>query len=540
MIVAGSVQTVNVDNTTVVLTDGAQAVVNGSGDTIVEDGTNTAWVYGNNNTLDMAADSGAVAVVFGGGDVANASGDLVNVTDGSNITVNGSGNDLGLVGDDTTVWASDDTFNMLADITGATISGSGDNINVGAGFSGNVTGSGDTVNMDANGDAYVGVYGTDQTVNNDTGNDYANVAGDGSSVDFTGSGDNFGIVSNDDLVTASGDTVNLLSGISGIDITGSGDAINAGSDDDISVDGIYDDVYGNASDEVDFTGGDYIGDDTSGGVGEEGGGYGYGYYGFYGLAGSAAKVKATLGQDIGSIAQRDLASGDQTAAAVAVAGLQQAAAVAALTPTDGTGSAVLEGAKWDSQVVTWAVGSGVDESVVAQAFATWGAATGITFQEVTDPSQANIDVQAADLDTADSGVVGYTTDHTADGAITQATVRVEDTGETALVTDASGQQVYDGTAATLSQTLLHEIGHALGFADTSDQASVMYYALGTGNRTLDATDLTGATTLYGGATNLAQLTQATATFDTGTSTTSTLVAANDDTQAPPLLAANGH
>ncbi|MDE1150871.1 MAG: matrixin family metalloprotease [Azospirillaceae bacterium] len=519
---------------------GAQVVVNGSGDTIIEEGNNTAWVYGDNNTLDMAADSGTVAVVFGGGDVANASGDLVNVTDGSNITVNGSGNDVGLVGDDTTVWASGDTFNMLADITGATISGSGDNINVGAGFSGNVTGSGDTVNMDANGDAYVGVYGTDQTVNNDTGSDYVNVAGDGSSVAFTGTGDNFGIVSNDDLVTASGDSIALLSFITGIDIAGSEDTIAAGGNDNISVDGIYDDVYGNASDDVDFVGGNYSGDDAFGGVGEEeGGGYGYGYYGFYGLAGSAAKVKATLGQDIGSIAQRDLASGDQTAAAVAVAGLQQAAAVAALTPTDGTGSAVLEGAKWDSQVVTWAVGSGVDESVVAQAFATWGAATGITFQEVTDPSQANIDVQAADLDTADSGVVGYTTDHTADGAITQATVRVEDTGETALVTDASGQQVYDGTAATLSQTLLHEIGHALGFADTSDQASVMYYALGTGNQTLDATDLSGATTLYGGATNLAQLTQATAAFDTGAST-ATLVAANDDTQATPLLAANGH
>jgi hypothetical protein len=91
----------------------------------------------------------------------------------------------------------------------------------------------------------------------------------------------------------------------------------------------------------------------------------------------------------------------------------------------------------------------------------------------------------------------------------------------ALVTGADGQLTYAGTQADFSQVLVHEIGHALGLADNTDPNSIMDYALGTNNRTLDASDLMEIQELYSskpesvsvsGNSSLNQLIQAMATF----------------------------
>ncbi|MGF6767460.1 hypothetical protein P3T24_007824 [Paraburkholderia sp. GAS33] len=94
--------------------------------------------------------------------------------------------------------------------------------------------------------------------------------------------------------------------------------------------------------------------------------------------------------------------------------------------------------------------------------------------------------------------VGYTTYQSQGGQMAPgANIELEDPNQDALVAGAGGQLTYSGTEATLEQVLLHEIGHALGLVDNSDQSSIMYYALGSGNQSLDSTDIAGIQSLYG-------------------------------------------
>jgi predicted Zn-dependent protease len=278
------------------------------------------------------------------------------------------------------------------------------------------------------------------------------------------------------------------------------------------------------------------------------GDYGYGY----GFAGTSTTIATAVGSNIGSIAQYDLSQGNLSGAAGAETALQEVQDAIA----SGTQSAVLEGAQWDSQVVTWSLAAqggqfssamdNAEETAVQQAFATWGAATGIQFAEVTNASQSDIQVGLGDFNTASSGVVGYTAYQSSGGQLTSATVQVEDPTEDALVAGSDGLLTYSGTDATFSQALLHEIGHALGFADNADPDSVMSYYLGSGNQTLDASDLAGANVLYGtgsvsaSATSMNQLIQSMAAFNAdpgaASSVLSSLLAANTNILTTSLSA----
>jgi hypothetical protein len=296
------------------------------------------------------------------------------------------------------------------------------------------------------------------------------------------------------------------------------------------------------------------------------GGYGfYGGYGGYGFAGSASTVQAAIGSNIGSIAQADLAKGDQAGATAAEAGLHQAYETAMSTPTAGTGSSVLEGAKWDSKVVTWSfagtpgandsqAGAATDsayETDLQQAFATWSAASGITFEEVSGSAQSDISVGFGELNTASTGEVGYTAYQAKNGQMAGANIELEDPNQDALVTGPGGQLTYSGTDATLEQVMLHELGHAFGLADNADQNSIMYYDLTSSNRTLDSTDIAGIQSLYSPGSNASspvsntsgsqidQLIQAMASYAPMPAGITTL-AAVQHLNAQPMFAAPAH
>ena len=57
--------------------------------------------------------------------------------------------------------------------------------------------------------------------------------------------------------------------------------------------------------------------------------------------------------------------------------------------------------------------------------------------------------------------------------------------------------IYQGTAATLYQITLHELGHALGLGHSADPADVMYPALGPADTDLSPADIAGIHFLYG-------------------------------------------
>ncbi|MYM37529.1 matrixin family metalloprotease [Duganella sp. FT94W] len=288
----------------------------------------------------------------------------------------------------------------------------------------------------------------------------------------------------------------------------------------------------------------------SGGYGDYGayGAYGYGAYGGYGgdygggfgFAGKAPKV-AAAGNTISKLTRQDAASGEIQAAVATELELHHIYQLS--TGGDqaaGAAAVVYEAAQFDHQVVTWSLASGkgtkaapfsdymspANEAAVRAAFGAWAAAApGITFQEVDDSSQADIRVGYGQFDTADSGIIGYTSLQKQNGVIQSNTiVRVEDPNQLALTQNADGQATYSGTDVTLTQALMHEIGHALGLGDNADPNSIMYYGLSSTNASLDATDLAGMNALYGknaaaprtaasASTSVNQLIQAMSSFD---------------------------
>jgi predicted Zn-dependent protease len=236
--------------------------------------------------------------------------------------------------------------------------------------------------------------------------------------------------------------------------------------------------------------------------------------------------------------------------------------------------ALYEGAKWNkNNVITWSIATspGKDDSpfssyigkqyqaLIEKAFQTWAKASGLNLEEVSDSSQSDIRVGWGGFNTSASGVVGYTTYQTQSGQLQPGvTIRLEDPSQTSLVGGPGGGLTYAGTKADLYQVMLHEVGHALGFADNADPNSMMYYQATGANNTFDSNDIGGIQTLYGSASPSAgmqaleaagselsgasmakmvqQMTQSIASFQPQTAASALALSAPSETQTTSLAA----
>jgi predicted Zn-dependent protease len=247
-----------------------------------------------------------------------------------------------------------------------------------------------------------------------------------------------------------------------------------------------------------------FGNDDGDGTGDGSGGYDGGY--------ELAKTPKT-GTNVGTIAQYDTTqvNAPLAAAAAEAAQLETTFVSQLQAGSDGVTSPFFEGAKWGSNVITWSLATSAGttaspfssyigsqyEALVQEAFQEWAAASGLTFVQVADSSNSDIRIGWGDLNTASSGVVGYTSYQQQSGVLQpNVIVRLEDPSQNALVAGANNTLTYSGTQANLYQVIVHEIGHALGLADNADPNSVMYYQSGSNNGTPDSTDITGMQVLY--------------------------------------------
>ncbi|WP_082163191.1 beta strand repeat-containing protein [Caballeronia mineralivorans] len=526
----------------IILNGNTQADINGSNDGIGESAGDAVGVYGGGNTIDTTSDAltvlgdtnGAFDTVNGSGDqlgqaTADGQGSGIILNGNTQADINGSndgigesaGDAVGVYGGGNTIDTTSDALTVLGDTNGSfdTVNGSGDQL-------GQATADGQGSGIVLNGNTQANVNGSNDGISESVG-DSMGAYGGGNTIDTTAGALTY-VSSTDgdaDTINASGDT------LSGTTANGQGAGISVGTDAQADIDGSNDQTSGGDGSSVTAFGSDdslngqqitsgttgdiadngafsdSSGSDDSGGSDSGGGDSGGGYYGYYGFAGNQTVVQAALGSDIGSIAQYDLSIGNQAGATAAEVALHQAQEMADATPTSGTGTSVDSNNKWAGEVVTWSLASDVGsqyDAEVQNAFATWAAASGITFEEVTGSSQSDIQIAFSDLNTSTTGVVGYTDYQVSNGQISDAVIQLEDPSQDALVSGADGQQTYAGTDATLSQVLLHEIGHALGLADNSDQDSIMYYELTSSNQTLDSTDVAGIQSLYGSTSSAVQ------------------------------------
>jgi hypothetical protein len=242
-------------------------------------------------------------------------------------------------------------------------------------------------------------------------------------------------------------------------------------------------------------------------------------YSYDDFGGTSGRSVGSASTDINVVGEYDLSHGFITAAAAADAAWNKAnAAVAASTDPAIAPPSVFEGTRWPSTTITWsfAIGSGSAsapisgsvqaqyQSVIEQAFGLWGAALGLTFIQAPPGAKSDIQVGWGAFDTTDTSVVGYTTYQSVDGILQPgALIRLEDPSEVSLTQDLNGALTYSSSQTTLLQVALHEIGHAIGLAESSDPRSIMFPDLGPENTTISESDAANAASLYGGTTSAA-------------------------------------
>ncbi|SRR5579883_2834482 len=308
---------------------------------------------------------------------------------------------------------------------------------------------------------------------------------------------------------------------------------------------------------ADFTAaGGYIDGSAGNGSLASDGGYGdFESYGGY-INGGGYEFTNTVkpsGTNVGTIAQYDLQVNAPDAAQAAASAQLQAYLAANPSLSGLGGSSTFEGSQWSGNAITWSLATSPGttaspfsgymdsqyEALVQQAFQTWAAASGLTFEEVPDSAQSDIRIGWGDFDTSSSGVVGYTSYQSQSGGMLPNTIiRLEDPSQNPLIAGPDGSLTYSGTESSVYQVLLHEIGHALGLADNADPNSIMYYEATGNNQTLDSTDVAGIQALY--STAHQQLIQAMASLGAEAGAAASLAPAIAHTPPPITIASPMH
>ncbi|WP_186237514.1 beta strand repeat-containing protein [Burkholderia gladioli] len=479
--------------------------VSGSNDTITDGTSSTTTVEGSNDTLSYIAGDSTVSVL-GQNDVIDGSDDTIYGNNNDTLFINGTGDTItDGTSSTTTVEGSNDTLSYIAGDSTVSVLGQNDVID----------GSDDTIY--GNNNDTLSITGSGDTITDGDGST-TYISGNDDFLSYAGTGSYIGIDGEDNNISASGDTIDFTGSVGGDIVDGTDDSGSGwvGVDYIDSSDG---GGMGAPTGGGDTGGGDTGGGDTGGGDtggGDTGGGdQDPEEFGAFGFSGNRTAVTNMLSGGMAPALQANSTDGNSASMVAAQNGFAQAAEMSQDAQTSaGAGPNVFEGARWNAPTITWSFSGASDpqeaqyESSIEQAFATWAAASGLQFDEVSASSSADISINWADLNAPSTGEVGYTTFEATKGVIASgASISLESTTQDALVSGNDGSQTYAGTDATFYQTVLHEIGHALGLADNADVNSIMNYDLTSSNRTLDQTDINAIEALYGSSAQTAALIQ---------------------------------
>jgi|GEM_PF-3688940 Predicted Zn-dependent protease len=542
-----SVSIIGDDNAACIQGNGNNIYLSGNIDNVSTTGNNTTTnVFGEGNNINTVGND-EISNTFGNNNVVSVIGDDSSSNlfgDNISTSMNGNNNIETYFGDDGSINTIGENGYIYTSGTGSLVTAIGDQGGAdifGNGNSIDIVGDSWTTNAFGNGNS-VSLIGDDNTINNFGNDSDVNLEGDNANIYNSGNDNSVSVDGNEETAITTGDsnTTNFM---------GNNDSISTyGSDDMDFVDGIINnddsltednsnnnDSFDMSNTDIDNSSTDYttnngvIGDDntdTSISSSDQ-----YDDEGNTGFAGSQQIINRTLSSEQNPIYQYDISIGDQKAASANVVAMQHDATIASGLPQDTDTSAFqLEGAKWNDPVVSWSLANSAgtlnspfssymnsnEEILVQQAFSSWSQVAGISFQEVSDTSQSDIRIGWGDFDTANTGLVGYTSFDTQAGQIQpDVIVRLEDPSETSLVNNGTSQETYTGTDASVEQVLTHEIGHALGLDCNSDPNSVMYYKLSSANQSLDTTDIAGIQELYP-STDISNLVQVMANFNSST------------------------
>ena len=455
--------TINGDNDFISTTSGDSSVVNGSGENIVAQGGQSLNIASTSGTFDAVTTYGVASGGFA--DDGQATGVFVGAD--SDVNFYGSGSYINLTSGD-----------AISEV------GGGDSIQAGAGESVYIANAGysaDTVYAD-------GLMNGGFTADQQATQIYL---GTGAKTVLDGNND-FLEANTATLVTDQGshDDIENVGIYSDLDIYGQYDNIGAN--------GAYIAFYGNHSGDVvngsgnasDFYGDDGDGDDD-GDDDDDGDGVGDGED----IAFSSQR-EAVIRREL-----REANSGGGPATlGVSVATLRGEGLYGKGLPVPKQPPAT---ARWKGGAITYSLSgakalTAQDRAVIAKALEAWSAASGLVFEQVTGSQRADIRINAGDLQSATTGVLGKGVEGSSSGRDAASAIITLEAGlKSGLTQGSDGQLTYAGAQVDLYQLALYEVGHALGLNDENDPGSVMYHGLGSSNRQLDASDIAAVDALYG-------------------------------------------